>query len=452
MKKIIRVFSLLIMFTLTIGTVSAETQTRYTEKAQQLNDLGLFAGTENGFELDRAPKRVESAVMLVRLLGVEAEVKAGTFSHPFADVPTWADNYIGYMYEKGLTKGISATEFGSNQLTDARGYLTFVLRSLGYDDSNGDFAWSTSVDTAVENGLLTTEEKLRLESDQFLRDDMVNLSANALEVRLKGSEEKLFDSLVASGAIVIEKIETETNDAEIDNTLDIQRDYDFFLGMITNAIEITEGYAYIVEETAWGTSHVFFDTSEQIKTMDVKYMSLTGFPNPSIEELASYFVRAEENGWPLGRQGYSLIAGIQNGGNEDNQVATFFDKDKNLIAYAFLSNEVDDNRIKELYVEGVVSVEEQEAYEEGSIQTFEENGYYATYIVRIIKDGKVLYKSDSGFYIENNEQIDGGYDNNSNMLSDGRLNVEVYLGKIFIPNNTYEVSITSNYDLSVKIK
>ncbi len=452
MKKIIGVISLLIVFTLTIGTVSAETQTRYTEKAQQLNDLGLFAGTDSGFELDRAPKRVESAVMLIRLLGVEAEVKAGTFSHPFNDVPSWAGNYIGYMYENGLTKGISATEFGSNQLTDARGYSTFVLRSLGYDDSNGDFAWATSVDTAVENGLLAAEEKTRLVDDQFLRDDMVNFSSNALELKLKNSNTTLLESLVEKGAVIVVKEEVSVEEVFTKETEIVTRDYDYFIQMINKATEITDGYAYIIEDTPWGTSHKFYDTSEQLETLNVKYMDLTGYKNPSKEELASYFVRAEENGWPLARQGYSLVAGIQNGGDEDNQIATFFDEDKNLVAYAVLSNEVDDSRIKALYVEGVVSVEDQESYEEGSIQTFEENGYYASYTVRIKKDGKVLYKADSGFYIENNEQIDGGYDNESNMLSDGRLKVGVYLGKIFIPDTTYEVSISSNYDLNVNVK
>ena len=46
-----------------------------TDKAQVLNELGLFQGTNNGYELDRAPTRTEAGVMLIRLLGVEKQAK-----------------------------------------------------------------------------------------------------------------------------------------------------------------------------------------------------------------------------------------------------------------------------------------------------------------------------------------------------------------------------------------
>ena len=48
----------------------------FTSNADVLNSLGLFQGSEAGYDLDRAPDRAESATMLVRLLGKEAEAKA----------------------------------------------------------------------------------------------------------------------------------------------------------------------------------------------------------------------------------------------------------------------------------------------------------------------------------------------------------------------------------------
>lgn len=41
----------------------------YDNCADRLSDLGLFQGTGNGYQLDRAPTRAEAATMLVRLLG-----------------------------------------------------------------------------------------------------------------------------------------------------------------------------------------------------------------------------------------------------------------------------------------------------------------------------------------------------------------------------------------------
>jgi hypothetical protein len=72
--------------------------------------------------------------MLIRAMGKESEALGGSWSHPFTDVDSWADKYVGYGYEKGLTKGVSATQFGTGN-ADSDMYLTFMLRALGYDDS-----------------------------------------------------------------------------------------------------------------------------------------------------------------------------------------------------------------------------------------------------------------------------------------------------------------------------
>ena len=79
--------------------------------------------------------------MLIRLLGKDAEANGGSWKHPFTDVPGWANEEVGYAYEKGLTKGSSATEFGTGTAS-AQMYLTFVLRALGYSDAaGGQFTW-----------------------------------------------------------------------------------------------------------------------------------------------------------------------------------------------------------------------------------------------------------------------------------------------------------------------
>ena len=66
-------------------------------RAQMLYGLGLFRGTQNGFELDRVLRRDEAAAMLVRFLGGEEQALAGEWSHPFTDVPQWTSTSAGCM-------------------------------------------------------------------------------------------------------------------------------------------------------------------------------------------------------------------------------------------------------------------------------------------------------------------------------------------------------------------
>lgn len=165
------------------------------EKAIDLKILGLAANTPNNFQLDRAPTRTEGAVMLIRLLGKEAEVLKGTYKHPFTDVPAWADKYIGYMYENKLTTGVKEKQFGSNQKLNATQYVAFVLRSLGYQDGV-DFNYSQAIDKALALGIVSSAEAVALKSPAvFLRDDMFSISHNALSASLKGSSATLLDKL-----------------------------------------------------------------------------------------------------------------------------------------------------------------------------------------------------------------------------------------------------------------
>ena len=91
----------------------------FTHCADALKQMELFVGTKNGYELDRAPTRVEAAVMLVRLLGQEDAAKSGSYDIPFTDVPNWAAPYVGWLYEKELSVGVSDTKFGTTQNCNA---------------------------------------------------------------------------------------------------------------------------------------------------------------------------------------------------------------------------------------------------------------------------------------------------------------------------------------------
>ncbi|HOG21799.1 MAG TPA: S-layer homology domain-containing protein, partial [Flexilinea sp.] len=108
-------------------------------QAEALKQLGLMKDDpELSFSFDEELDRVQATVFLIRSTGKDAEAIYGKGSHPFSDVPAWADKYIAYAYEKGLVNGESETTFGTEK-ADYPMVLTFLLRSLGYNDSEGDF-------------------------------------------------------------------------------------------------------------------------------------------------------------------------------------------------------------------------------------------------------------------------------------------------------------------------
>ena len=171
--------------------------------ADDLKALGLFQGSDAGYELERAPNRGEALVMLIRLLGLEEEALAFEGDSPFTDVPAWLSPYVAYAFENGLTTGTSDTTFSNSNACNAQMYSTFVLRALGYSDAaGGDFAYADAVDFGKKVGII---DDLLADGD-FLRDQMVAVSYLALLAAPKGGEfecllEKLVDSeAVAGGA------------------------------------------------------------------------------------------------------------------------------------------------------------------------------------------------------------------------------------------------------------
>ena len=182
------------------ATAAAESE----NAAHTLYELGLFQGVgtdsagEPIFDLERTPTRAEALVMLVRLLGKEAEVKAGTYQHPFTDVDAWAAPYVGYAYEHGLTTGTGAATFGGGSPADGNTYVTFVLRALGYADraDKPDFTYSEAVAFAKSHGLTDSDY-----ADGFSRGDIADLSLSALAQPLKGETSTLVERLAAEGAV-----------------------------------------------------------------------------------------------------------------------------------------------------------------------------------------------------------------------------------------------------------
>ena len=169
----------------------------YTNCADSLHEMGLFQGTQNGYDLDRTPTRAEAAVMLVRLLGKEAEAKALTYTAPFTDLKGWEKPYVQYLYSNGLANGTNRTTFHPTGKCTAQMYAVFLLRALGYSDT-ADFSYANAIETAREQGIYDTGI---INVQNFLRDDAAAASYTVLSVSPKDSEGTLLDQLVSENAI-----------------------------------------------------------------------------------------------------------------------------------------------------------------------------------------------------------------------------------------------------------
>ncbi len=177
---------------------------KYESIAKELSELGIFRGSDLGFELERVPTRQEALIMLLRLLGEEEEALAYTGTSPFTDLTGWLDGrkYIHYGAAMGYTNGIDATTFNQYGSASRSVYLTYVLRALGYDDKAGDFVWNTtSDDLAVEIGLMTAKQLNEMEQNGFYRDHVALISKNALKANLKDGSMTLGERLAVSGDI-----------------------------------------------------------------------------------------------------------------------------------------------------------------------------------------------------------------------------------------------------------
>ena len=169
----------------------------YTNCADSLHEMGLFQGTQNGYDLDRTPTRAEAAVMLVRLLGKEAEAKALTYTAPFTDLKGWEKPYVQYLYSNGLANGTNRTTFNPTGKCTAQMYAVFLLRALGYSDT-ADFSYANAIETAREQSIYDTGI---INVQNFLRDDAAAASYTVLSVSPKNSEGTLLDQLVSENAI-----------------------------------------------------------------------------------------------------------------------------------------------------------------------------------------------------------------------------------------------------------
>lgn len=180
-----------------VGTIDNNYPGDTEAQAQMLYDLGLFKDTDKGFALEKSMTRAEASVMLTRLLGAEKTALAGNWKHPFTDVPQWADKYVGWLYQNGLTKGVSATLYGSQRNVTCGQYCIFLTRAHLDADSYQGTAF-------VDN-----DEVRQTDEEGFIRGDAVSLSARLLSTNYAKngdeSERSVAEKLIDDGVFTAEQ-------------------------------------------------------------------------------------------------------------------------------------------------------------------------------------------------------------------------------------------------------
>lgn len=198
--------------------------------AQTLYNLGLLKGNSDTFsaeamDLDSYATRAQLAVTITRMLGKDEKARYQQNPHPFSDVPDWASDYVGWLYENYLVNGHSDTYFGANDVATLNQFCAMILRTLGYYESEGDFAYENAVNFAISLGLT---DGSAINKYELVRNDMVKICLSALKTPIKNSrrtlgekllDEKVFSRQAAEAAGINEADALEAYFTHVENTI-----------------------------------------------------------------------------------------------------------------------------------------------------------------------------------------------------------------------------------------
>jgi len=176
--------------------------------ADALFELRLFVGTgvnEIGdpmFELNRSLTRMEALTLVIRLMGLEDRALEYTGPCPFGDTPDWGSRIVAFAFNEGITAGTGDGLFIPDRCVTYQEFTAFLLRALGYFETNGDFTFCQALDKAVDVGLFCESQRNIQENvEQYLRADTVLNMVNALLTNTNGTNTSVLDSLVANNVI-----------------------------------------------------------------------------------------------------------------------------------------------------------------------------------------------------------------------------------------------------------
>ena len=160
-----------------------------------LERMGMLIGEGDGITeeyIKTVPTRVQAAIMVLRLNGVDADAAAFTGTDNFADASqeSWAMPYLAYLKahpEFGL-EGTGYNMFEPTAQIDEQSYAKILLTALGYS-INEDFTWDGTLAFAKEKGIASAQ------SGAFNVNDLAIMTVSALNLNCKNGT-PLLDKLI----------------------------------------------------------------------------------------------------------------------------------------------------------------------------------------------------------------------------------------------------------------
>ena len=216
LKKLFAVVMVVAMLaSIMVPALAADVQ--YETEAEMLKDLGLFLGTNNGFELEAELTREQALALMIRVMGLEEEVKAMTqpeVAEQMAKVvdpetvTDWAKPYVAYAIKNGLTDGIDAkikpnVKFAGQLTITGKEFINFMLKGMGYDMTG---KWDDVLTFAAETGMISAGDAVKFGSITVMkRDFAVAIMASALN-GMTANGVTLAQYLVDQGAVSEDKM------------------------------------------------------------------------------------------------------------------------------------------------------------------------------------------------------------------------------------------------------
>ncbi len=173
-----------------------------------LSELNIMVGDENGdYRLDDNVSRAEFSKIAIASSSSRNTVASGLKTSPFGDVSYlhWSAPYVRAAVTAGIVEGYADGAFRPDNTVSYEEALTMVLKVLGYTDDDFGYSWPYG-QIGLANNLELTKNVGASQGDALTRRQVANLIYNALNTKMKDSQNKLlsvFDCEIKEGVTII---------------------------------------------------------------------------------------------------------------------------------------------------------------------------------------------------------------------------------------------------------
>ncbi|MDP4092282.1 MAG: Ig-like domain-containing protein [Bacillota bacterium] len=220
LKKLLAVVLVVAVMLSTMATIAFADTTSISADAQSCATLGMLKGAGNGVDAAYTaslPTRIQAAILLLRMEGLEDAAANYTGTDNFSDVKAaWEKPYTAYLKahpEVGF-QGVGNNKLDPNSLIDAKAYYKVMLTALGYTIPD-DYTWDNTISFAASKGLSKA-----LDAKSFTIDTLATATIEALKANAKGSDKSLVATMAEKDAAFAAKA-TTAGIYTVDSTLKV---------------------------------------------------------------------------------------------------------------------------------------------------------------------------------------------------------------------------------------